>query len=52
MTIDKNIYTGRSVNWFKELNSKDEGRAIIKNSTLAEMLILFERTTGDSPMKK
>ncbi len=52
MTIDKNIYTGKFVNWFKEMNSEDEGRAIIKNSTFAQMLILFERTTGKSPMKK
>lgn len=51
MTIDKNIYSGKFVNWFKKMNSEDEGRSIINKSTLSQMLILFERTTGKSPLK-
>lgn len=51
MTIDKNIFTKNFVNWFKEMNTEEEGKTIIKNSTLNEMIVLYERTTGKSSRK-
>ena len=49
MTIDKNIYTTNFVNWVKEMNSEDEGCAILRKLAFVEVLVLYERSTGKSP---
>jgi hypothetical protein len=51
MVIDKNIYTTNFYNWVKELKSEKEGNNLINKSTLSELIILYERTTGKSSFK-